>query len=214
MNRPVVVAVTGASGAGYAVRLLDVLVRAGRTVDLITSTAAVQVRREELGLEPGADPADLPTLRESLKKYGYTDDAFAGGDAGEVRVHDLRNVGASIASGSYRTAGMAVCPCSTGTLAAVATGLTTNLVHRAAAVHLKERRKLIVVPRETPLGTIQLANMKTIADAGGVVLPAMPGFYHEPRSMADLIDFVVGRVCDQLEVDVELITRWGEAGSA
>ena len=102
-----------------------------------------------------------------------------------------------------------ICPCSMGTLAAIASGLSTNLIHRAADVHLKERRKLIVVPRETPLGSIQLENMKRLSDAGAVILPAMPGFYHNPRSIDDLVDFVVGRICDQLGIRQDLIQRWG-----
>jgi 4-hydroxy-3-polyprenylbenzoate decarboxylase len=107
---------------------------------------------------------------------------------------------------------MVVCPCSMGTLAAIAQGLSTNLIQRAADVHLKERRKLIVVPRETPLGLVQLDNMRRLVEAGGVVLPAMPGFYHGPLTIHDLIDFVVGRICDQLGVTVDLTKRWGERG--
>ncbi|MGD9856431.1 MAG: UbiX family flavin prenyltransferase, partial [Planctomycetaceae bacterium] len=116
---------------------------------------------------------------------------------------------AGIASGSFPTDGMVICPCSMGTLGALAGGLSTNLIHRAAEVHLKERRKLVLMPRETPLSTIQLDNMHKLSAAGAVILPAMPGFYHQPQSIADLIDFVVGRICDQLGVDVDLTHRWG-----
>ena len=105
---------------------------------------------------------------------------------------------------------MVVCPCSMGTLGSIANGLSANLIHRAADVHLKERRKLIVVPRETPLSVVQLENMRRAAEAGAVVLPAMPGYYHGPRGMRDLVDFIVGRVCDQLEVEHHLLRRWGE----
>src|SRR5690606_2003949 len=108
------------------------------------------------------------------------------------------------------TAGMVICPCSMGTLAGIASGHSSNLILRAADVHLKERRKLVLVPRETPLGSIQLDNMKRVADAGALVLPAMPGFYHAPQSIADLVDFIVGRICDQLGVEHNLFPRWGE----
>ena len=112
------------------------------------------------------------------------------------------------------TSGMVICPCSMGTLAAIASGQSSNLIHRAADVHLKERRKLIVVPRETPLGVIQLENMTRLAHAGGVILPAMPGFYHAPTSMADLVDFVVARICDQLGGRQSLLARWGYGESS
>jgi 4-hydroxy-3-polyprenylbenzoate decarboxylase len=119
---------------------------------------------------------------------------------------------APIASGSFLTDGMVVCPCSGGTLAAIAHSMGTNLIHRAAEVHLKERRKLILVPRETPLSLPQLDNMKRATEAGAVVLPASPGFYHGPKSIDDLVDFVVARICDQLGVEQSLMRRWGEEG--
>ena len=117
---------------------------------------------------------------------------------------------AGIASGSFRTAGMVICPCSMGTLAALATGNGSNLIHRAGEVHLKERRKLILVPRETPLSLIAIENMATVTRAGAIVLPAMPGFYHRPTKLEDLVNFVVSRICDHLGVDVNLIDRWGD----
>ena len=192
----VVVAITGASGAAYATRLLDVLLRAHLRVHLVISPAGAQVLWTELGLRCELEnfdhrSLDLPQGTERLIYHHYLD------------------YSASIASGSFKTSGMVICPCSMGTLAGVANGLSTNLIQRAADVHLKERRKLIVVPRETPLGSIQLENMKRIADAGGVVLPAMPGFYHQPKSIEELVDFVVARICDQLGVDVDLVRRWG-----
>jgi 4-hydroxy-3-polyprenylbenzoate decarboxylase len=128
---------------------------------------------------------------------------------GQVVYHHYRDFSAGIASGSFATEGMVICPCSMGTLGSLANGMSSNLIHRAADVHLKERRKLIVVPRETPLSSIQLENMKRLCDAGAVVLPAMPGFYHNPMSIHDLIDFVVGRICDQLGIKVDMIRRWG-----
>jgi 4-hydroxy-3-polyprenylbenzoate decarboxylase len=195
-----VVALTGASGAPYGVRLLEVLLAAGRTVHLSISPAAVEVMERELERTvrlDAFDPADL---------FGK-----APPGPGRLLYHHFRNFGAGIASGSFLTAGMAVCPCSMGTAAAIACGLSENLIHRAADVHLKERRKLVLVPRETPLGLVQLRNLAACAEAGAVVLPAMPAFYIKPRTVEDLIDFVVGRVCDQLGVEHGLLKRWGEA---
>ncbi len=195
-----VLAVTGASGAPYAVRLLEVLLRAGRVVHLVVSPAAVEVFEEEIGrpLDPARfDPA------------AFLGERAAGLDPSLVRYHHHRDFRAGIASGSFLTAGMAVCPCSMGTLAAIAHGLSDNLIHRAADVHLKERRKLVLVPRETPLGLVQLRNMTALAEAGAVILPATPAFYTHPRSVADVVDFVVGRVCDQLGVEHHLLRRWG-----
>jgi 4-hydroxy-3-polyprenylbenzoate decarboxylase len=195
-----VVALTGASGAPYGVRLLEVLLRAGRTVHLCISPAGTEVIEQELGRRvrlDAFDPADL------------LGDAAAG-LAGSIRYHHYRDFKAGIASGSFLTGGMAICPCSMGTAAAVAHGLSQNLIHRAADVHLKERRRLVLVPRETPLGLVQLRNLALCAEAGAVVLPAMPAFYTHPRSLQDVIDFVVGRVCDQLGVEHGLFPRWGE----
>ena len=135
--------------------------------------------------------------------------AAAGLDLSRLYYHHFRNFQAGIASGSFLTTGMVICPCSMGTLAAVAHGVSENLIHRAADVHLKERRKLILVPRETPLGVIQLRNLATVAEAGAVVLPAMPAFYTRPQTVADMVDFIVGRVCDQLGVEHQLLDRWG-----
>jgi 4-hydroxy-3-polyprenylbenzoate decarboxylase len=192
----VVVAITGASGAAYATRLLDVLLRAHERVHLVISPAGAQVLWTELG------------LRCELESFDHRSLELSHGTERLIYHHHL-DYSAPIASGSFKTSGMVICPCSMGTLAGVANGLSTNLIQRAADVHLKERRKLIVVPRETPLGSIQLENMKRLADAGAVVLPAMPGFYHQPKSIADLIDFVAGRICDQLGIDVDLVRRWG-----
>jgi 4-hydroxy-3-polyprenylbenzoate decarboxylase len=200
------VAITGASGSAYAVRLVEVLLRAGRTVHLTISPAAAEVLAQELDravrLDPGAfDPAAL------------LGPAASDLDLSRLRYHHHRDFRAGIASGSFLTAGMVVCPCSMGTLAAIAHGTSDNLIHRAADVHLKERRKLVLVPRETPLGLVQLRNMVAVAEAGAVVLPAAPGFYNRPRAIADLIDFVVGRVCDQLGVEHRLAERWGSEPS-
>ncbi|HXY35698.1 MAG TPA: flavin prenyltransferase UbiX [Planctomycetaceae bacterium] len=192
----IVVGITGASGAAYATRLLDVLLGARQRVHLTISPAGAQVLWTELGLRcelESFDPRSLQ-LKQGSERLVY---------------HHYLDYSASIASGSFLTSGMVICPCSMGTLAGVANGLSNNLIQRAADVHLKERRKLIVVPRETPLGSIQLENMKRLADAGAVVLPAMPGFYHQPKSIHDLVDFVVARICDQLGVSADLVRRWG-----
>jgi 4-hydroxy-3-polyprenylbenzoate decarboxylase len=127
----------------------------------------------------------------------------------EIVYHPFENLLAPLASGSFLTAGMVICPCSGSTLGAVVHGTGENLIHRAASVHLKERRPLVVVPRETPLSTIQLENMRRAAEAGAVVLPAMPGFYHGVNTIRDLVDFVVARICDQLQIEHALMKRWG-----
>jgi 4-hydroxy-3-polyprenylbenzoate decarboxylase len=194
-----VLALTGASGIPYGVRLLEVLLRQGRTVHLTMSPAAVEVTEREL------------ERRVSLERFDLGDllGGAAAGLPGRVEYHHYRNFQAGIASGSFLTGGMVICPCSMGTVAAIAHGLSQNLIHRAADVHLKERRRLILVPRETPLNVIQLRNLATCAEAGAVVLPAMPAFYTRPRTLEDQIDFIVGRVCDQLGVEHDLLRRWG-----
>lgn len=195
---PLVVAITGASGAPYGVRLLEVLLAAGREVHLAISPSGQAVILEELGRRVDIDRFELATL--------LGDPAPA---TGRVHYHHYKNLMAPIASGSFLTAGMVICPCSGSTLAAVAHAMGENLIHRAAEVHLKERRKLVVVPRETPLSLPQLKNMQAIHEAGAVVLPAAPGFYARAETVADLVDFVVARVCDQLGVSNTLIPRWG-----
>jgi 4-hydroxy-3-polyprenylbenzoate decarboxylase len=194
-----VVALTGASGAPYGVRLLEVLLAAGRTVHLTLSPAAVEVIDRELGRQIRLDRFEPTSL---LGEAGRS-------RAAQVHYHDYRNFQAGIASGSFLTGGMVICPCSMGTVAAIAHGLSQNLIHRAADVHLKERRRLILVPRETPLGLVQLRNLIACAEAGAVVLPAMPAFYTRPRTLDDIMDFIVGRICDQLGVEHALLRRWG-----
>jgi len=192
-----VLAMTGASGAPYAVRLLEVLLDAGRTVHLTISPSAVQVVEAELGRNVDLDHFKLSDLLTQAN------------DRGRVLYHHYMNFKAGIASGSFLTGGMVVCPCSMGTVAAIAGGLSQNLIHRAADVHLKERRRLVLVPRETPLNVVQLRNLATCVEAGAVVLPAMPAFYTRPKSIQDMIDFIVGRICDQLGVEHQLFRRWG-----
>lgn len=198
-----VVAFTGASGAPYGVRLVEVLLRAGRDVHLTISPAAAEVIEHELGcaLQLSVDHFDATAL---FGPHG------ADLDLTRLHYHHYRDFRAGIASGSFLTGGMAVCPCSGGTLASIAHGISENLIHRAADVHLKERRKLVLVPRETPLGLIALRNMVAVTEAGAVVLPAMPAFYTHPRNLDDVVDFVVGRVCDQLAVEHSLVRRWSE----
>jgi 4-hydroxy-3-polyprenylbenzoate decarboxylase len=200
MAADLVVAMTGASGAPYGLRLLEVLLRAGRTVHLTLSPAGAQVLEQEV------------ERRVQLGRFQLGDLLGAAADLAapeQVHYHDHRDFRAGIASGSFPTGGMVVCPCSMGTVAAIAHGLSQNLIHRAADVHLKERRKLILVPRETPLSLVQLRNLTLCAEAGAVVLPAMPGFYTRPQSLQDAVDFVVGRICDQLGVEHQLFQRWG-----
>jgi flavin prenyltransferase len=196
MPGDLVVAITGASGSPYAVRLLEILLRAGRTVHLVISPAATQVIERELGVT-----LDLARFDPKL--------LLKNADLARLHYHEYRDFSAGIASGSFPTGGMVVCPCSMGTVAAIAHGTSQNLIHRAADVHLKERRKLILVPRETPLGLIQLRNLTAVAEAGALVLPAMPAFYTLPKTVDDMVDFVVGRVCDQLGVEHRLFPRWG-----
>jgi flavin prenyltransferase len=196
-----VVAITGASGSPYGVRLLEILLKAGRTVHLVISPAATEVMERELGVA-----IDLTRFNPTMLLAPKT-------DTSRLHYHHYRNFQAGIASGSFLTAGMVVCPCSMGTVAAIAHGISQNLIHRAADVHPKERRKLILVPRETPLGIVQLRNLTLAAEAGAVVLPAAPAFYGRPRSIEDMVDFVVGRICDQLEVQHQLLKRWGDAGT-
>ena len=197
MSSDLVLAITGASGSIYGTRLLETLLAAGRRVHLTISPAGAQVLAHELD------------RRVSLEHVAPADLLGDEPAAGELVYHHHGDFTAGIASGSFLTAGMAICPCSMGTLAAIAGGNSGNLIHRAADVHLKERRRLVLVPRETPLGSIGSENMRSVATAGAVILPASPGFYHQPTTIADLVDFVGGRICDQLGVEVELTRRWG-----
>ena len=199
--RDLVVAMTGASGSPYGVRLLEVFLKAGRTVHLVISPAATEVMQGELGAAIDVNQFDPGLLFRTERR------PFGG-----LHYHHFRNFQAGIASGSFLTAGMVICPCSMGTLAAIAHGISENLIHRAADVHLKERRKLVLVPRETPLGLVQLRNMTAVAEAGAIVLPAMPAFYTLPKTVNDMIDFVVGRICDQLGVEHGLLKVLGNCG--
>jgi flavin prenyltransferase len=190
---PLVVAITGASGAPYALTLLESLIEAQRSLWLIVSVHGQRLLSTE------TDVSDVPSLRTRVGAKAW--DQF-------VTVFDDGDRGASPASGSARSSGMVVCPCSMGTLSAIAAGSSRSLVERAADVALKERRKLVLVTRETPLSEVHLRNMLRVTRAGAVVLPAAPGFYHRPKSVDDLVTFVVARVLDQLGVEHELARRW------
>lgn len=189
---PLVLALTGASGAPYGVRLLEILARNRIPVWLITSEHGMRLLQEECGI------GSLDALRQAT-----------GGDWSSVVNYPDGDRGALPASGSRRTAGMVICPCSMGTLAAVAAGTSRSLVERAADVTLKERRKLVLVTREAPLSVVHLRNMVAVAEAGAVVLPASPGFYHRPTEIGQLVDFVVQRIIDQVGLDLEVAPRWG-----
>ncbi len=195
-----VLAISGASGSLYSLRLLEVLLQTGRTIHLTISSSAAEVLAAETDSRINLDQFCLADLLGE-KATGVL--------PGKLKYHHFRDFRAGIASGSFLTAGMVICPCSMGTVAAIAHGMSENLIHRAADVHLKERRKLILVPRETPMQAIGLRNLASCADAGAVILPAMPAFYTRPRHIQDCIDFVVGRICDQLGVEHALLKRWG-----
>jgi flavin prenyltransferase len=189
--RPVVFALTGASGSPYGVRLLEVLAREHVPTELIVSSHGWRLLETEAGI------ASEASLRDAT-----------GGDWSSVTLYPDTDRGARPASGSHRTAGMVICPCSMGTVSGIAVGASGSLVERAADVTLKERRKLIVVPRETPLSAIHLRNLLTLAEAGAVVIPAAPGFYHRPTRVDDLVDFIVQRILDQLGLDITVAPRW------
>jgi 4-hydroxy-3-polyprenylbenzoate decarboxylase len=190
-RHPVVLAITGASGAPYGVRLLEVLARNRAPVWLIATSHGMRLLDAECGI------GSLEALR-----------AATGGDWSAVTSFPDGDRGALPASGSQRTSGMVICPCSMGTVAAVALVTSRSLVERAADVTLKERRKLILVPRETPLSLVHLRNLVSVTEAGAVVIPASPGFYHRPSRVEELVDFIVQRVLDQLGLDIEIARRW------
>jgi flavin prenyltransferase len=198
--RTVTLALTGASGMPYGVRLLESLLNAGIKVYLIYSQAAQIVARQEMSLT-------LPARAKDAQSFFA--ERFAS-EPEQLRVFGREEWFAPVASGSNPADAMVICPCTMGTLAAVANGLSDNLIERAADVMLKERRTLVLVPRETPLSSIHLRNMLRLSDAGAIILPANPGFYHHPDSMEALVDFVVARILDQLRIAHTLMSRWGD----
>lgn len=200
-GRTINLAFTGASGAGYGLRLLQCLVAAGCRVNVMISKAAQIVIATETDLKlPGTPPAMQETLTE-----------YASAEPGQVLVFGREDWFSPPASGSGEKAPLVVCPCSTGTLSALATGASNNLIERAGDVALKERRQLILVTRETPYSEVHLENMLKLTRMGAVIMPASPGFYHRPGSVQDLIDFIVARILDHLDLPQELMPRWGEA---
>lgn len=199
---PVCLALTGASGMAYGLRLLECLLRAGQRVQLVYSQAAQIVARQELDLELPSRPGEA---RAALLAR------LPGVEGDLLQVFGREEWFAPIASGSNPPQAMVICPCTMGTLAAIAQGLSDNLIERAADVVLKEGRKLILVPRETPFSVLHLENMLRLARAGAVILPPSPGFYQRPQSVADIVDFVVARVLDQLQAPHRLLAPWGEA---
>lgn len=203
--RTVTLALTGASGMPYGLRLLECLLRADVQVYLLTSSAAHIVAKQELGLTLPARAAEL----EAFLGQRYQ------AQPGQLRVFGREEWFAPVASGSNPADAMVVCPCTMGALAAIAQGLADNLIERAADVAIKEQRKLILVPRETPYSALHLENMLKLARLGAVILPPNPGFYHHPQCVEDLVDFVVARILDHLNVPHTLMARWGEVdGSA
>ena len=198
-RRPAIaIGITGASGAVYAARTVAALLERGARVEVIVSDYGRRLLRDELG-----EHATVERLRDFLaSKYG------GGVAAGEGNIHSNRDLGATLASGSYACAGMAIVPCSMKTLAAVAHGLSRNLIERAADVMLKEHRRLVIVPRETPMSLPQLRNMVLCAEAGAIILPAMPAFYQLPKTLDDLADFMAGKILSALGFEHDLYPEW------
>ena len=202
-----VLGITGASGTVYGVRLLELLLSAGAKVHAVISPTAELVLCDELnGLEPGGDPRRFlfEAIEYAKRRYGFRSEPF---DREKLLVHRPDDYFAPIASGSFATDGMIVCPCSGGSLGAIASGTNQHLIHRTAEVHLKERRPLLLVLRETPLSGIHLRNLLTVAESGGTILPATPHFYGDSQTVADLMDSVVAKILDQLRVSHPIKNR-------
>lgn len=193
------VAITGASGAPYALRVLQALVKAGHNIYLVISGDGLSILSDETELK----------LKGSENDIQVALDRHLGAKEGQITYYDEDYMYATIASGSVKVDAMAVIPCSMKTLAGIATGHASNLIERAADVMIKERRKLILVPRETPLSAIHLRNMLTLAELGCHIIPAMPAFYHHPKRVSDMVDFIAGRVLDAMGVENDIAPRWG-----
>ena len=201
MNTRIAVGITGASGSVYALRLIEVLLHQGVHVDVLISKAAQLVIATELELNVGGNPK---AQAEFLQQHFNV-------SAEQLRVYGREDWLAPWASGSGQTGPVVICPCSTGALSAIATGASNNLLERAADVALKERRKLILVPRETPYSEIHLQNMLSLTRMGAIILPASPGFYHQPQEIRQLVDFVVARILSQLGFSQKLMPQWGRS---
>ncbi len=194
----IVVGITGASGSIYGLRLIEELLRTGKQVTVLLTDAGRQVTEFETGLTLAEEPQQC---LEQLKEYFKTDSG--------LEYYTLNNFFAPVASGSSAPDAVVICPCSMGTLGRIAAGLSDNLLERVADVALKEQKKLLLVPRETPFNQIHLENLLRLSKAGAQILPAMPGFYQQPNTVADLVNFVVGKVLDNLGVEHQLFKRWG-----
>lgn len=217
-TRRIVLAITGASGAPIAVRLLQILRRFNDVeVHLTISPSGAAVIAQEMDLRLDLRRPNINELLTASAKWSHAaarefaaqTPAWSPED-GQLKYHQYDDYMTPIASGSFMTDAMVICPCSGSTLSGVARAAASNLIQRAAEVHLKEQRKLVLVPRETPMSVLQIENMRAIAAAGAVVLPAMPGWYHKIESLEDLVDFVVARILDQIGLDNALINRWGQ----
>lgn len=199
MTRPLILGVSGASGLIYAVRAVKFLLEADYAIELVASKSTYMVWQAEQNIRMPAEPAQQEEFwRQQAGEVS----------AGKLRCHPWQDVGANIASGSFRTLGMIVMPCSMSTVAKLAGGLSSDLLERAADVQLKEGRKLVIVPRETPFSLIHLRNLTCLAEAGARIVPAIPAWYHNPKTIEDLVDFVVARALDQLDIDCIPISRW------
>lgn len=197
--RPLILAVTGSSGLIYAVRAVKHLLAADYTVELVASRATYMVWQAEQQIRM---PVDVVQQEQFWRQQANVD------VGGKLTCHPWGDVGATIASGSYRTTGMLIMPCSMSTVAKLAAGLSSDLLERAADVQLKEGRKLVLVPRETPFSLIHLRNLTQLAEAGARIVPAIPAWYHQPQTIEDLVDFVVARALDQFEIDCVPLRRW------
>ncbi|KFF41797.1 MAG: polyprenyl p-hydroxybenzoate/phenylacrylic acid decarboxylase [Candidatus Atelocyanobacterium thalassa isolate SIO64986] len=199
MKKPLILGISGASGLIYSVRILKFLLEANYTVDIVASKATYLVWQAEEKIKMPLEP-DLQ-VQFWRSQVGVP-------EAGQLKCHRWTDIGASIASGSFRTLGMIIIPCSMSTIAKLSSGLSSDLLERVADVQLKEGRPLVVVPRETPLSLIHLRNLVTLAEVGVKIVPAIPAWYHKPQTIEDLVDFVIVRVLDQLNIDCPLINRW------
>lgn len=198
-TRPLILGITGASGLIYAVRAIKFLLEADYAIELVASKAVYMVWQAEQAIRMPSEPVQQEQFWR--QQAGVE-------TGGKLVCHPWSDVGANIASGSFRTIGMLVLPCSMSTVAKLATGLSSDLLERAADVQLKEGRKLVLVPRETPFSLIHLRNLTTLAEAGARIVPAIPAWYHNPQTIEDLVDFVVARALDQLEIDCIPLNRW------
>ncbi|MCL6433860.1 MAG: UbiX family flavin prenyltransferase [Leptolyngbyaceae cyanobacterium HOT.MB2.61] len=198
-RRPLILGITGASGLIYAVRALKYLLEADCAIELVASKAVYMVWQAEQNIRMPAEP---------MQQEQFWREQAGVETSGKLTCHPWSDVGAAIASGSFRTLGMIVIPCSMSTVGKLATGLSSDLLERAADVQLKEGRKLVLVPRETPFSLIHLRNLTTLAEAGARIVPAIPAWYHHPQTVEDLVDFVVARALDQLDLDCVPLNRW------